>query len=167
MAERLRSIPQKPLNIVCCFIVDDTNRILLLRRHSKALGGGLWATPGGKQEPGEPASVTAIREVKEETGLAVPHVQYLGKHELRMPHGVVFMKTYTACIDGTRTITIDTKEHEDYRWFAIQDVLNQEKIIWGLPTTLLDFGFLDSLDVDPTLADGSQAILIETSAAEH
>lgn len=157
----MKVMPKKPLNIVCCLVFDNENRVLLLRRHSEDLGGGLWATPGGKQEPNEEPYTTAMREVKEETGLDLKGLRYLGEHELRMPHGVAHMKTFTANVIGNESIVIDPEEHEEHQWFDIADLLEAENIIWGLPTTLLDFGLIETFEKDPTLADGSEAILLE------
>jgi len=153
-------MPKGPLQIVCCLVFDNKNRLLLLRRHSEDLGGGLWATPGGRQEPDEEPFKTAIREIKEETGLNLKKVKYLGTHELQMPHGVAHMKTFKTRISGSAKIVIDQEEHEEHQWFDITDLLNAENIIWGLPTTLLDFGLIEDFETDPTLADGSKAILL-------
>jgi 8-oxo-dGTP pyrophosphatase MutT (NUDIX family) len=155
-------MPNQPLNIVCCLVFDNKNRILLLQRHFEDLGGGLWATPGGRQEPNEEPSLTAIREVKEETGMDLDSVEFLGTHELHMPHGLAHMKTFRTRVDGNKKIVIDQEEHEGYRWFDIKSLLSSENIIWGLPTTLLDFGLIEPFDADPTLIDGSKAILLET-----
>jgi 8-oxo-dGTP diphosphatase len=163
MKKRLTHMPKEPLQIACCLVFDEQGRLLLLQRHGEALGGGLWATPGGKQEKGEEPSVTAAREVKEETGLDISDIAYLGNHELRMPHGVAHMRTFRATIKGDEQITIDPEEHEDHRWFDISSLLLAENIIWGLPSTLLDFGLLDPFEADPTLADGSEAILLEAA----
>lgn len=48
-------------------VVDEAGRILLIRRSDNAL----WSIPGGAMEVGERIADTAIREVKEETGLQV------------------------------------------------------------------------------------------------
>jgi len=161
MPKRLKKMPKDPLQIVCCLIFDNQNRLLLLRRHSEDLGGRLWATPGGRQEKGEEPSSTAIREVKEETGLNLKDVKYLGNHELRMPHGIAHMRTFKANIEGNEKIVIDQEEHEGHRWFNVSDLLSAENIIWGLPTTLLDFGLIEPFEIDTTLVDGSKAILLE------
>lgn len=153
-------MPERPLQIVCCLVFDGKDRLLLLRRHPEDLGGGLWAVPGGRQEPAEEPYNTAIREVKEETGLNLKKVEYLGTHELQMPHGVAHMKTFKARVGGNEKIVIDIEEHEKHQWFNIADLLNAKNIIWGLPTTLLDFGLIEHFETDPTLADGSKAILL-------
>lgn len=154
-------MPKLPLVIVSCLVFDAQNRLLLLRRHSEDLGGGMWAAPGGKQEPGEEPRVAVIRETQEETGLAIGEADYLGAHELRMPHGTVHMKTFAAQVGGNEEVIINKDEHETHAWFDTSSLLNTENIIWGLPSTLRDFALVDPFDHDPTLADGSQAILLE------
>jgi 8-oxo-dGTP diphosphatase len=49
-------------------IVDEGGRVLLVR-HS--YGPENWELPGGASEPGETIVATALREVREETGLSV------------------------------------------------------------------------------------------------
>lgn len=48
-------------------VTDDQGRILLQRRRDN----DLWALPGGAMDMGESLPGTAVREVKEETGLDV------------------------------------------------------------------------------------------------
>ena len=58
-------------------IVVENDRVLLGRRaHSP--WHGLWGSPGGFTEPGERPEDTVVREVREETGLAVEVERYLG-----------------------------------------------------------------------------------------
>lgn len=50
-----------------------TRRASTLRAH-----GGQWALPGGRCDPGESLAETALRELEEELGLAVPQADVLG-----------------------------------------------------------------------------------------
>lgn len=52
-------------------VVWKRGRILIARRREDQMLGGLWEFPGGKQQPGETPAETVVREVREETGLAV------------------------------------------------------------------------------------------------
>ncbi|MCM2575946.1 NUDIX domain-containing protein [Streptomyces meridianus] len=60
--------------LVAAVIVHDTatDRVVLLQRGENAkFGQGLWDLPAGKSDPGEPVTATAVRELREETGLIV------------------------------------------------------------------------------------------------
>jgi 8-oxo-dGTP pyrophosphatase MutT (NUDIX family) len=51
-----------------CALFDDDGRILLVRHTYGRLN---WEVPGGGADPGESPDQTAIREIREETGLEV------------------------------------------------------------------------------------------------
>src|SRR2546430_17452668 len=46
--------------------LDENGRVCLLRQYRYVAGGWLWELPAGKLEPGEPALLTAQRELGEE-----------------------------------------------------------------------------------------------------
>jgi 8-oxo-dGTP pyrophosphatase MutT (NUDIX family) len=49
-------------------VVDEHNRILMLRRHRFIIDRSVWELPGGYVDPGEDGLAAAAREVEEETG---------------------------------------------------------------------------------------------------
>ncbi|MEU9793093.1 NUDIX domain-containing protein [Streptomyces sparsogenes] len=57
-------------------VTDETGRILLQRRRDN----GLWALPGGGMDMTESLPGTAVREVKEETGLEVEITGLVGTY---------------------------------------------------------------------------------------
>ena len=63
-------------------VFHSDGRVLLIRR-GKPPAMGTWSLPGGRMEPGETPEETAVREVREETGLVVTFVRYLELFRLR------------------------------------------------------------------------------------
>ncbi len=66
--------PNRLIPAASAVVADPDGRILLARRRDNEL----WTIPGGAMEPGESISQTAIREVKEETGIDVEVVSLVG-----------------------------------------------------------------------------------------
>jgi 8-oxo-dGTP diphosphatase len=62
---------------VLCYIRQD-GRVLLQHKAPHRFGGGYWNAPGGKIANGESPEEATVREVREETGLTVSDVRYLG-----------------------------------------------------------------------------------------
>ncbi|TKJ19126.1 NUDIX domain-containing protein [Blastococcus sp. CCUG 61487] len=76
-------------------VLDDAGRLLLIRR-GHAPSAGLWSVPGGRVEAGETLTDAVVREVREETGLAVRPDAVVGR--LSIPgDGVVYEVTDFAC----------------------------------------------------------------------
>ncbi|MEK7820354.1 MAG: NUDIX hydrolase [Pseudomonadota bacterium] len=64
-----REYPERPVAAVGAVVVDN-GKVLLIRR-GKPPRPGQWSLPGGGQELGESYIEAAIREAREETGLAI------------------------------------------------------------------------------------------------
>ena len=84
-------------------IRDDLNRILLERRSDC----GWWGLPGGSLEVGETIIQTAMREVKEETGLEVEILRLVGVYSkpeeriVRYPDQAGGLQIIDVVVEGT------------------------------------------------------------------
>ncbi|GGL10240.1 NUDIX hydrolase [Planomonospora parontospora] len=96
-------------------ISDDSRRLLLVRR-GRPPGEGLWSVPGGRVEPGESDAGAVVREVAEETGLAVAVGPLAGTVERPGPGGVVYeIRDYLAEVVGG--VLVPGDDAADARWF--------------------------------------------------
>ncbi|MEU9120234.1 NUDIX domain-containing protein [Streptomyces sp. NPDC048506] len=105
-------------------VTDNRGRILLQRRTDN----GLWALPGGGMEMTESLPETAVREVKEETGLDVEITGLVGtytdpRHIIAYSDGEVrrqFNVCFTARIVGG-SLAI-SKESSELRFVAPSEI---------------------------------------------
>jgi 8-oxo-dGTP pyrophosphatase MutT (NUDIX family) len=105
-------------------VTDEHGRILLIKRRDNTL----WALPGGGHDIGETIADTAVREVKEETGLDVEVTGLVGvytnpRHVVAFTDGEVrqqFSLLFTTKVLGGTLATDD--ESTDIAWTHPDDV---------------------------------------------
>ncbi|MDT7551467.1 MAG: 8-oxo-dGTP diphosphatase [Pseudonocardiales bacterium] len=98
--------------LVACvggLLYDEEGRILLVRRRNDP-GSGLWSVPGGRVEPGETDTQAVIREMAEETGLAVEPGALVG----RVQRGPYAIADYRCAVVGGSLQAGD--DATDARW---------------------------------------------------
>jgi ADP-ribose pyrophosphatase YjhB (NUDIX family) len=109
---------------------DEAGRILLVRQADS----GKWSTPGGAIEPGETPEQAVIREVQEETGLAIVVNELLaavGGPEYRTVYSNGDQLSYVAVVFGATVVsgelTPDNEETTEVAWFHIGDLVGLPK----------------------------------------
>jgi len=119
-----RLYPKQPLVGVGAILVCS-GKILLEKRKNEP-GKGKWSIPGGLVELGEEAEQTAVREVWEETGLAVEKpelIDVLEDVELdedgRVKYHFVIIDYFLRLKGGTLKASSDAAE---LRWVNLDDV---------------------------------------------
>ena len=100
---------------VKAIVQDSEGRTLLLKRSGKSKHcGGQWEWPGGKVDSGEVVNDALRREVKEECGLDIELVGFLGAPSFTLPE----VHVVSPCFEATATsgdVSL-SDEHEAYRW---------------------------------------------------
>lgn len=115
-------------------IVFDEHRRLLLVLRSRPPAAHSWSVPGGKCEPGETPAAACVREVAEETGLAVEVIRWAGRVHRPAPGGGQFVIDDFLCrvVGGTVRAGDDAAEAG---WFGLA----------ALPGLPLAAGLLEAL----------------------
>jgi len=102
-------------------VVDDRDRILLAR--GADWGEGRFSVLAGFLEPGESLAAAVAREVREEVGLDVTDVSYLGDQPWPFPSSL--MVGFTARATGTEEELADLRLQEseiaEARWFTREE----------------------------------------------
>src|SRR5437588_5298442 len=75
-----RMYPDRPYLAVSAAIIRD--RHVLVARRAKGASTGLYTLPGGVVEVGETLHQAVVREIAEETGIAVEPVALAGQREV-------------------------------------------------------------------------------------
>ena len=120
-------------------IKDEHGRLLLIRRGHER-DAGLWSLPGGRIEPGETDAEALVREMREETGLAVEAGRLLGS--VWRPTGdgnVEDIRDYAATVIGGTLNQGDNAA--DARWVDADDFGNLP-VTEGLTEILTSWGVL-------------------------
>ncbi len=142
------------LPAVSVHITDDAGRLLLVHQRDRQQ----WGTVGGAIEPGESPADAAVREAREETGLAVEItalVAALGGEgfEMTYPNGdecAYLSIVFDANAAGGR-MTPDGDEVSECRWFAREE-LRQADISTVSRSVLLATGWIEVRQADDATA---------------
>lgn len=123
--------------LAAAVVVHDAarHRALFLRRGPRArFGQGLWDLPVGKCDAGEPITVAAVRELREETGLvARPEDLRLAQvvhaaHGVESPGGFL---TVAFVLDRWRgePVNAEPEKHAEVRWFDLDALPGPDEVV--------------------------------------
>lgn len=116
--------------LVAAVIVHDraAGRVLLLQRGEYAkFGRGMWDLPVGKNEPGEPVTETAVRELYEETGIVVEAESLKVVHVIHAALGVEAPSGFLTVVFAADKWTGEAEnreplKHAQVRWAQVDAV---------------------------------------------
>jgi 8-oxo-dGTP diphosphatase len=114
---------------------------LLLVERGRGAGVGRWSVPGGRVEPGERAADAVVREVAEETGLAVRVEAFLGWVERIDPEGAwhyVILDFRARALDAA-AVPVASDDAAAVRWWPLAE-LRAAPLVEGLLDFLVEHG---------------------------
>ena len=111
--------PFVPTFTVAAAVFINAGKVLIARRPSKGLLGGLWEYPGGKVEPGESLPQALSREIREELGAEIRVGEVLGDYRHAYTHFKVRLTAFSCELNGSEPQPL---EASDVRWVPIIDL---------------------------------------------
>jgi len=118
----LEARPAIPHYTVTAAVIQRNGTVLIARRPSKGLLGGLWEFPGGKVEPGEDLPTGLRREIQEELGVAIDVDQPFGVYAHAYTHFKVTLHAFTCSLVSGEPQPLEASE-----------------LHWARPPELFDF----------------------------
>jgi NAD+ diphosphatase len=103
---------------VIMLVTDDDGRCLLAS--NKSWPARRMSILAGFVEPGESLEQAVIREVREEAGLRVTGIRYVGSQPWPMPQSL--MLGFRARAKGGQEIRVDDEEISEARWFTREEL---------------------------------------------
>ncbi|MDX6199463.1 MAG: diphosphatase [Actinomycetota bacterium] len=129
---------------VIMLVTDGGDRCVLGRQ--AIWPAGRYSTLAGFVEPGESAEHAVVREVAEETGIAVRDVVYRGSQPWPFPASL--MLGYRAICDGDAHPVARDGELEDARWFSKDELRDGNRTLLPTPVSIAWHLITDWLDED-------------------
>jgi 8-oxo-dGTP diphosphatase len=126
-------VSYKPFGLsVRAVIYDDRGRILLLKRSMRSKNyPGKWEFPGGKVDRGERFDDALLREVREETGLAVKLKRFIGATKAELSFVTAIQLVMEA--EAPAGVPAISPEHEASTWATPGEMLSMELVDWVGP----------------------------------
>lgn len=103
---------------------------LLMKRSHDEIYPGIWQMVTGKIKEDEKAWETALRELKEETGLApkdfwvIPFTNSFYSHEKDV---MCMVPVFVVRVNSDSTVTL-SKEHSEYKWVSFEEA--KKELAW-------------------------------------
>ena len=111
----LEARPAIPHYTVTAAVIHRDDTVLIARRPSKGLLGGLWEFPGGKVEPGETFFEALQREIQEELGVLIDVGDPFGTYAHAYTHFKVTLHAFMCTLTDGEPRPLEASE---LRWAA-------------------------------------------------
>lgn len=111
--------------------LTDEGKLVMVRQFRKAAEKVMFEVPAGKIEPGEEPEVTAVRELKEETGYTAAACQYLTSFYSSVGYSTekIYIYLATGLVPGeTHFDENEAIDREEYHLSELRDMISDGRI---------------------------------------
>lgn len=111
------------------FIINNQNKVLLIRRAKHDSFPGRWELPGGGLDYGEKPELSIAREVMEEVGIQVKVIKPISviTHKNQDKSKEIVRITYECqMVDAKDQVNL-SNDHDAFEWVPLEKVGNHEK----------------------------------------
>jgi len=129
MASRSREITRRLVEASVVLMRHDGRALLLRRRPDDRSFAHKWCLPGGRIERGESPNETAVREAREETGIAPRIEESLGPRRITLIHRALDFHIHTFVGTAPHGRVILSDEHVDARWVSRDEARLAEELL--------------------------------------
>jgi 8-oxo-dGTP diphosphatase len=131
---------KKRLSTACIMVFKGGKILLSERREHKSMG-GYYQCPGGKAELGEFPQDTAMRELQEETGLAIPpgRLSYIG--DINATNNNYVCRVFTVVLNKSEEPKdMEPDDQGPWKWYTLEDAWKL-KLLPGLAQALKELQY--------------------------
>jgi 8-oxo-dGTP pyrophosphatase MutT (NUDIX family) len=130
-------------SVVRLVVLDADDHVLLFHTQDPTYPslGTWWELPGGGIEPTETYVDTAVRELREETGIAIGRddvgpptwrrdASFRYRGERRLQHEIVVAVRLAGqgpAVDGSQRVDFEDEDYVGFRWWAVPEVICSEE----------------------------------------
>ena len=150
--------------VVRLVVLDASNQVLLLQ--TRDLGnptfGTSWELPGGGMEHGETFVDTAVRELREETGIGIcpdsvgtptwrRDVSYTYRGERRLQHeriAAVHLDEVAPVVESSQRVDFEGEDHFGFRWWRVEEIARSSERFYPRRLPALLARFLAGEEID-------------------
>ena len=118
--------------VAVCYC-ESSGEVLLILRQPWEGEGGKWCLPGGMINPGEDAKAAVIREVREETGLALESdkLKFFTTVYVEKPQYKYVLHKFYHHFEKRPNVIVNYEEHADFRWVKPDEALDMDLLTDG------------------------------------
>jgi 8-oxo-dGTP diphosphatase len=134
-------VPPAPPQVAASAVAVVDGRLLLVRRGRAARAAGAWALPGGRVEPGERLRDAAVRELREETGLAARPGRFVGWTERIWPDAHYVILSFEVEVLDPPGAAVAGDDADAVAWVPLAEVRGHA-LVAGLGEFLVTHGLV-------------------------